>query len=147
VYRRISHFATARLRKVFALPLWATEMTRAERVTRETVLQAPRREVWAALTEADRLAEWLGGGVQIDPRPRGRVVIHGVGGVDRRGKVIAVDPPFRLVIEWWEGSTDDPANGPVTRVEFVLQDEAGETRLTVTEWLPAPVIGFEASSR
>src|SRR3989442_15781312 len=80
------------------------DVTRKERVAREALLPAPRQQVWAALTQADRLGDWLGGDVQIDPRPRGRVVVRGSGGVERQGRVVAVNQPFRLVIEWWEGS-------------------------------------------
>ena len=127
---------------------WApSDMNGGDRVTRETLLPASRPEVWAALTEADRLAEWLGGAVQIDPQPRGRVDIRGTAGVDRRGTVIAVNRPYRLVIEWWEGSAEDPGNGPVTHVEFLLQEEAGGTRLTVTEWHAVPLTGFKGSGR
>jgi uncharacterized protein YndB with AHSA1/START domain len=118
-------------------------MTREERVTREALLPAPRQQVWSALTQADRLGDWLGGDVEIDPRPRGRVVVRGSGGVERQGRVIAVNQPNRLVIEWWEGSEDRSDTGPATRVEFVLQEEEGGTRLTVSEW-PATRDGFSA---
>ena len=109
-------------------------MTRKERVTREALLPAPRQQVWAALTQADRLGDWLGGDVQIDPRPRGRVVVRGSGCVERQGRVVAVNQPYRLVIEWWEGSEDRSDTGPATRVELVLQEEGDGTRLTVSEW-------------
>ena len=102
------------------------------RVTREVLLPAGRPEVWAALTQPDQLAEWLGGEVQFDARPRGRLAVRGGAGADRQGRVIAVNQPYRLVIEWWEGSAEEPP--PVTRVEFVLQEEGGGTRLTVSEW-------------
>ena len=111
-----------------------------ERVIREAVLPAPRQEVWAALTEPERLAEWLGGEVQIDVRPRGLVAVRGTGGMDRQGRVVAVNRPYRLVIEWWEryAGADAIDDIPVTRVEFVLQEEEeGGTRLTVSEWLHA----------
>ena len=35
-------------------------------VTREIVLPAPREEVWAALTEAERLEEWFANEVEFD---------------------------------------------------------------------------------
>jgi len=117
-------------------------MTRKERVTREALLPAPRQQVWAALTQADRLGDWLGGDVQIDPRPRGRVVVRGSGCVERQGRVVAVNQPYRLVIEWWEGSEDRSDTGPATRVEFVLQEEEGGTRLTVSEWPATRANGY-----
>src|SRR2546423_11537253 len=40
-------------------------------VRREIVLDAPREEVWAALTEAERLEEWFANDVELDARPGG----------------------------------------------------------------------------
>jgi uncharacterized protein YndB with AHSA1/START domain len=122
-------------------------MISKHRVTREAFLPAPRPEVWAALTEADRLADWLGGDVQIDPQPRGKVVVRGKGGVERRGRVIAVNRPYRLVLEWWEGRGDEPRDAPVTRVEFLLQEEDDGTRLTVSEWPAVHAAGFTEAAR
>jgi uncharacterized protein YndB with AHSA1/START domain len=56
--------------------------------------------------------------------------------------VIAVNQPYRLVIEWWEGSKDRSDTGRATRVEFVLQEEEGGTRLTVSEWPATLAPGF-----
>ena len=40
-------------------------------VRREVVLEAAREEVWAALTEADRLAQWFANEVEVEVVPGG----------------------------------------------------------------------------
>src|SRR5439155_475069 len=40
-------------------------------IRREIVLPAPREEVWEALTEPERLADWFANDVDLDLRPRG----------------------------------------------------------------------------
>src|SRR5262249_20267121 len=104
-------------------------------VQREVVLPAGRDEVWDAITRPERLAEWFGGEVDIDPVPRGRVSHGGPGAGVRRGFVLSADRPFRLTF-WWAGEEDD-AGGEGTRVEFVFLEPRGGTALTVTE-SPAP---------
>lgn len=108
-------------------------MERTGHVTREVVLDAPRDEVWEAITRPERLAEWFGGEVDLDPVPRGRVEHRAPDGSRRTGRVVSVDPPLRLVIWWTDaGDRDAPAAGG-TRVEFVLLARDGGTLLTVTE--------------
>jgi uncharacterized protein YndB with AHSA1/START domain len=106
-----------------------------DRVQREVVLPAGRDEVWDAITRPERLAEWFGGEVEIDPSPRGRVVHRGPDGTVRTGFVLSADRPFRLTFWWRPEDTADPDDG--TRVEFVLLEHAEGTTLTVTE-VPAP---------
>ncbi|HEY1330901.1 MAG TPA: SRPBCC domain-containing protein [Actinomycetota bacterium] len=113
-------------------------------VRRGIVLPARREEVWDALTDPERLADWFGGVVSIEPRPRGRVTVREPGGTERRGVVVAAGRPYRLVVEW-EASPGRPA----TRVEFVLEDDPSGTTLTVTEG-PSPgasnPVGFLAGA-
>ena len=107
-----------------------------ERVTREIRLGAPRGEVWEAITRPERLAEWFGGELELDPVPRGRVEHRAPDGTRRTGHVVSVDRPVRLVL-WWAQANEDPAAedaaGTGTRVEFVLLEHEGGTLLSVTE--------------
>jgi uncharacterized protein YndB with AHSA1/START domain len=104
------------------------------RVTREIVLAAPRDEVWEAITRPERLAEWFGGEIDIDPVPRGRVEHRAPDGSRRAGRVVSVDAPMRLVL-WWADAEDAPGGTAAggTRVEFVLLAHGDGTLLTVTE--------------
>jgi len=104
-------------------------MERTGHVTREIVLAAPRDEVWEAITRPERLADWFGGEIDLDPVPRGKVEHRAPDGSRRSGRVVSVDRPLRLVL-WW---TDDEDDAVGTRVEFVLLTHDEGTLLTVTE--------------
>ncbi|HEV8564347.1 MAG TPA: SRPBCC domain-containing protein [Actinomycetota bacterium] len=104
-------------------------------VTRAIGLRAAPEEVWAALTDAERLSEWFGVRAEIDPRPGGAVRFGGPGRAERRGLVEAADPPHRLVFRWRElhGATDGIVAGDASTVEFLLERDGEHTRLVVTE--------------
>jgi uncharacterized protein YndB with AHSA1/START domain len=106
-----------------------------DRVQREVVLHAARDDVWDAITRPERLTEWFGGEIEIDPTPRGRVSHRGPDGTVRAGFVLSVDRPIRLTFWWCPDDAEDPDDG--TRVEFVLLEHPEGTALTVIEF-PAP---------
>jgi uncharacterized protein YndB with AHSA1/START domain len=108
-----------------------------DRVVREVVLPAPRDDVWDAITRPDRLAEWFGGEVEIEPVPRGRVEHRPPGGSRRAGFVLSADRPFRLTFWWAPAGDEDDDTDEGTQVEFVLLEHPEGTALTVTE-APAP---------
>jgi uncharacterized protein YndB with AHSA1/START domain len=95
-------------------------------VRREIVLQAPREEVWAALTEAERLEEWFANDVELDARPGGEGVFRWGDGDERRAIVEEVDPERRLRLRWEDEGL----------VELELEDAPEGTLLVVTESSP-----------
>lgn len=101
-----------------------------DRIERTVVLEAPRDEVWAALTRPERLSSWFGGRTEIELKPGGRLTVIGEGWV-RRGLVERVEPPSRLTFRW----LPEPGMPSAirTRVELTLHDEEGRTTLTVVE--------------
>jgi uncharacterized protein YndB with AHSA1/START domain len=100
-----------------------------DEVTREVTLGAVREEVWAALTDPERLQEWLGG----------ELVVRLPDGEERHGFVEAVDPPSALVL-WWRPVDEDGEEGELTRVEFRLEPSEDGTRLRVLETRPMAVL-------
>ena len=96
-------------------------------IRREIVLPAPREEVWEALTDPDRLADWFANDVDFDLRPGGGVSFRWSNGEERTATVTEVEPERRLAFEW-----DDEGE-----VEFTLDDDVDGTRLTVVETAPA----------
>jgi uncharacterized protein YndB with AHSA1/START domain len=106
-------------------------------VQREVVLPAGREEVWDAITRPERLAEWFGGEVRIEPVPRGRVSHRGPEGTERAGFVLSADRPLRLTFWWVPAEDDADPEDEGTQVEFVLLEHPEGTALTVTEF-PAP---------
>jgi uncharacterized protein YndB with AHSA1/START domain len=100
-------------------------------ITRELVLPAPPEEVWEALTDAGRLAEWFANDVDLDPRPGGRGLFRWDDGETRTVLVEEVDPPRRFGFRW----TDRAADGEVA---FELEEVSEGTRVTVRETTADP---------
>jgi uncharacterized protein YndB with AHSA1/START domain len=95
-------------------------------IRREIVLPAPREEVWEALTEPERLADWFANGVELDLRPGGGATFRWSNGEERHATLTEVEPERRLAFEWSDEG----------EVSFTLDDDAGGTRLTVVESSP-----------
>ena len=95
-------------------------------IRREIVLPAPREEVWEALTEPERLADWFANDVDLDLRPGGGASFRWSNGETRTATVTEVDHQRRLAFEW-----DDEGE-----VAFTLADDEEGTRLTVVETSP-----------
>ncbi len=99
----------------------------AARVRRETLLGATRQEVWAALTEAERLADWFANDVELDVEPGGRGVFRWWNGEERHAVVREVVDGERLAFDWVD------ERGIASTVELELAETTEGTRLTVTE--------------
>jgi uncharacterized protein YndB with AHSA1/START domain len=118
------------------------------RVERELELPAPSEEVWQALTDPERLAEWLADEVSLELHPGGDATFRH-GDTLRRGWVEEVSPPDsaagaeagggRLTF-WW--ATDDE---PATRVELTLEPAGSGTRLRVVETRPLELLDLVGS--
>ena len=98
-------------------------------IRKEIVLPAPRDEVWEALTDPDRLADWFANDVELDLQPGGGMSFRWSNGEERSATVTEVDPERRLAFEW-SGNEEG-------EVEFTLDDDVDGTRLTVVETTPA----------
>ena len=95
-------------------------------VRREIELDAPVEEVWAALTEPERLEEWFANDVELDPRPGGEGVFRWGDGDERRAVVERVEEERYLALRW----EDDGL------VELELEEAGSGTRLLVRESTP-----------
>jgi len=98
-------------------------------VRRELVLPSPLEEVWAALTDAQRLAGWFANEVELEPERGGRGRFRWSSGEVRRALVEEFDPPRRLVFRW--RSEDAPLEE--SRVAFDLEEVPEGTLLVVVE--------------
>ena len=90
--------------------------------------------VWAALTEADRLARWIG--VYEGERRTGGTGTFAM--TQEEGEapgqpttIVECDPPRRLVIEWPEASS------LMERIDLDLWAEGGRTVLRFVQFFPA----------
>ena len=95
----------------------------------DRVFKAPIGDVWALLTEPDRLEEWLGvAGVEL--RAGGRFQLFEVGGQGIAGVILALEPPHVLEYTWnsaeWTGGT----------VRYELSEVEGGTQLVFAHTHP-----------
>ncbi len=95
-------------------------------VVREIVLPEPPGEVWAALTEPERLEEWFAPEVELDAEPGGAGTFRWGDGEERHAVVVEVEPERRLVYTWDDGEEE-------SRVVLELEPVEEGTRPTVTE--------------
>ena len=91
-------------------------------ITLEIELESPPDEVWEALTDEDRLAEWFANDVALDAEPGGEGIFRWDDGEERHAFVEEVDPERRCVFTW-----DD------SRVVIELEEIPIVTRVTVVE--------------
>jgi uncharacterized protein YndB with AHSA1/START domain len=83
-------------------------------------------EVWAALTDSERLEEWFASDVELDARPGGEGVFRWGDGEERRAVVREAEPEERLVLDWEDEG----------RVVVELEEVDGGTRVRVVEQSP-----------
>ncbi|MFL6101518.1 MAG: SRPBCC domain-containing protein [Actinomycetales bacterium] len=101
-------------------------------VSREEVVTADVAEVWAALTEPDRVAQWFGDRAEVDLRVGGAVAFGWPAGEVSKGVITAVEPMTRYAFSWDVfGSVVDPA--VFTQVEFSLRRVEGGVAVRVVE--------------
>jgi uncharacterized protein YndB with AHSA1/START domain len=109
----------------------------ADRIERETVINAPVERVWELITEAEHLGRWFGdAGAEIDLRPGGAMVLRWAEMGTSRGRVVAVEPRTRFSYRWApfkDPGGEEPVEGNSTLVEFTLHREGDATRLRVVE--------------
>jgi uncharacterized protein YndB with AHSA1/START domain len=95
-------------------------------VERETTVQASPEEVWEALTDEDRLEEWLAPDVELDPTEGGEIAVRD-GDDERSGTVETVEEHERLSFTW-----SRPGQGE-SFVEFTIEALPGGSRIIVVE--------------
>jgi uncharacterized protein YndB with AHSA1/START domain len=102
-------------------------------------IEAPAEMVFAMLTEADLLTEWVARKAEVDRRPGGQFRWIYENGDIVLGRFVEIDAPHRLVLAYgWEepGSRGIPPSS--TEVEITLEERDGATLLRlVHRGLPA----------
>jgi len=100
-------------------------------VTRELELEAPREEVWEALTDPAELSEWFANDVELEPQPGGEGIFRWDDGDERHAVVEEVVPFERFAFTWDE-----------SRVVIELEEIPFGTRVTVVE---SPTAGWSSA--
>ena len=104
-------------------------------INRELHLDLAPEQAWPAISEAERLREWLAEEVELELVPAGDAAFV-VDGEPRTGWVEEVCPPAEgrggRLIFWWQQPGDEPAS----RVVLELIAEAEGSRLLISETRP-----------
>ena len=106
-------------------------------VKREKLLPTDPGEAWDALTDPERMANWLGEPIEADLQAGGDLRVRLPGGEERSGWVEEAEAPRRLTF-WWAAEGAES-----TRVELTLEPADGGTRVVVTESRPLTALGDE----
>jgi len=122
----------------------ADQQTHEQTVEREIDVPATPDETWQALTDPERLREWLAEDAELDLRPGGGLSVRTPDG-ERDGFFEEIAEPERLVF-WWSKPGDELA-----RVQIELDEVEEGTRVRVVESRPLVTveaigggIGFES---
>ena len=101
----------------------------ANLIERELQIDAPPQTVWRYFTEPERMLQWMGSAVTLEPRPGGQFHLD-YNGFDRMsGRFLEVTPHSRIVFSWgWETLGDATPPG-ASRVEVTFTPNAGGTLL------------------
>jgi uncharacterized protein YndB with AHSA1/START domain len=104
-------------------------------VRRSIVVPSEPADVWAALTDRERLRMWFGAEVELDARTGGQVRATWPDGARSIGSVEVADEPVRLVFRWRriDGIRFASRVGAATRVSFDIEPARGGTSVSVTE--------------
>ncbi len=109
-------------------------MDKVDRIEREVIVAAPIETVWAAITDAEEVAQWFGDVVEIDLRPGGRARFGWAEHDSVTDAVIEiVEPLRRFAYRWASAAGVAVDDGPSTLVEFTLDVVAEGTRLRLVE--------------
>jgi uncharacterized protein YndB with AHSA1/START domain len=92
-------------------------------IAKQYLIEAPVRAVWLALTDPEIIEQWGGGPAEMSAQAGAPFSLWG-GSI--HGSNLTVEPPSRLVQEWFGGDWADPSIA-----EFILAAEGGRTQLTL----------------
>lgn len=98
-------------------------------IERDVELMATPEQIWERITDSSLISEWMGGDVEIEPRPGGRITFSPEGGPGVWGTVEEVVVHERIQ---WSWRTDE---GRPSLIEFELSPAEDGTTVIVRETL------------
>ena len=102
-------------------------------IEKELVIEAPLEVVWRVVTDPEQIRQWFADEAEVELRVGGSGRLRFKSGDSYQLQVEALEPPRRFAFRWVqpEGSPARADNSML--VEFLLEPEAGGTRLRVVE--------------
>ena len=114
-------------------------------VDRQIRIEARPELVFRYFTDPERMARWVGPVLEFDPRPGGAVRLMVDGVHSNSGRVVAVDPPRRIVFTSGWDEPGHPIPSGSTRVEVDLTPDGDGTRVRLRQFgLPADAVDDHA---
>ena len=109
-------------------------MSQTSRFFYVTFIRAAQRKVWEAITDPDQTRLYWHGVRNVSDWTLGAdwKLTFADGRVADSGKVLEIEPPRRLVLEWRNEFLPDLKAEGFSRCQFELSEEHGVTRLAVT---------------
>ena len=103
-------------------------------IQREILIEAPVDVVWRVVTEPSQIRQWFTDEAEIELRVggTGRLAFTR-SGESYQLQIEALEPPHRFAFRWVQPAGSVARLDNSMLVEFTLQEEAGKTRLRVTE--------------
>ena len=102
-------------------------------IEKEVFIEAPLEVVWSVVTDPEQIRQWFADEGEVELRVGGIGRLRFKSGDSYQLQVEALEPPRRFAFRWVqpEGSLARAENSML--VEFLLEPEAGGTRLRVVE--------------
>jgi uncharacterized protein YndB with AHSA1/START domain len=98
-------------------------------IDKQVAIAASRETVFEFLVDPEKMRQWMGEEVKLDPQPGGIYRTDLNGRNIARGEFLEVEPPSRVLISFgWEGEGASVPAGS-TRVEFTLTEDGDHTLL------------------
>jgi uncharacterized protein YndB with AHSA1/START domain len=108
-------------------------MNQALVVRRETHIPAPPAEVFALLTDPEKILRWMGTEAHVELRPGGLYLVNVTGARFARGSFREVVPVHRLAYSFgWDGSEAVPPGSSLIEIDLIEQPQGTLMRFTQT---------------
>jgi uncharacterized protein YndB with AHSA1/START domain len=115
-------------------------MSSTDRIEKKVTLKAPRARVWRALANPEEFGSWFGvkltGSFKSGAPISGKITYPGFEHLTMTMEITAIEPEKYFAYRWHPYAIDpkvDYSNEPTTLVEFHLEEEKGNTLLTIVE--------------
>jgi uncharacterized protein YndB with AHSA1/START domain len=115
-------------------------MSDTDRIEKKVTLKAPRSKVWRAIADAEQFGEWFG--IKLDSpfragKPvRGKILNPQYAHMKLDMEIEKIEPERYFSYRWHPYPIDakvDYSKEPTTLVEFMLEEDNGNTTLTIVE--------------